>query len=35
MRNSNGFLEGVLDKHLEGFNLEYKKNLHGFGGELH
>ena len=35
MRNSNGFLEGVLDKHLEGFYLEYRKNLHGFGGELH
>jgi hypothetical protein len=35
MRNSNGFLEGVLDKHLEGFYVEYKTNLHGFGGELH
>ena len=25
MRNSKGFLEVVLDKHLEGFYLEYKK----------
>ena len=28
MRNSKGFLEGVLDKHLEGFYLEYKKQIY-------